>query len=35
MKLLFLGDLYYDYDYISADIEKMAEWIRNENYYTI
>lgn len=35
MKLLWLGDFYYDYDYISQDIEIISKWIKENNYYTI
>ena len=35
MKLLWLGDFYYDYDYVSNDIEKLSKWIHDNNYKTI
>ena len=35
MQLLWLGDFFYDYDYISEDIEKMSQWIKKNNYKTI
>lgn len=34
-KILLLGDLYYDYDYISDDINEIAEYIRKNNYKVI
>lgn len=35
MRLLFLGDFFYDYDYISDDIEEISKWIKKNNYQTI
>ena len=35
MKLLFLGDFYYDYDYIAEDIKKISDFIKKNNYTTI
>ncbi|MBQ1812894.1 MAG: CapA family protein [Bacilli bacterium] len=35
MKLLFLGDFYYDYDYITEDIKKIAKYIKDNKYITI
>ena len=34
-KLLFLGDLYYDYNQITDDIEKLSKWIQANEYVTI
>lgn len=34
-KILFLGDLFYDYEYVAEDIEMLSKWIRSENYLTI
>lgn len=34
-KLLFLGDLYYDYEYVAEDITDISKWIGDNNYYTI
>ena len=34
-KLLFLGDLFYDYEYIAEDIEKLSRWIQEKNYVTV
>lgn len=35
MKLLWLGDFYYDYDYISDDINELSDWICKNNYKTV
>lgn len=35
MKLLFLGDFFYDYDYISEDIDELSQWIKANDYKTI
>lgn len=35
MKLLILGDLFYDYDYIAEDIYHISNYIKNENYNVI
>ncbi|WP_418792195.1 CapA family protein [Phosphitispora sp. TUW77] len=35
MKLLFLGDFFYDYDVIAKDIEEIAEWIATNKYAVI
>ena len=34
-KIVFLGDLFYDYDYIAEDMQKIASWIKENNYVTI
>lgn len=34
-KLLFVGDLFYDYDFIADDIASLAKWIKDNNYLTI
>lgn len=34
-KLLFIGDLFYDYDYISEDIINLSKWIKDNKYKTI
>ncbi len=34
-KLLFVGDLFYDYDYIADDIEELSKWIKENNLVTI
>lgn len=34
-KLLFLGDLFYDYEYIADDIKVLAEWIKKNNYIVV
>lgn len=34
-KILFCGDLFYDYDFISEDIEEISDWIENSNAITI
>lgn len=34
-KLLFLGDLFYDYDTISNDIEEISEWVKKNEYSVI
>jgi len=34
-KFLFLGDLFYDYEYLAKDIEVLSEWIKKNNYITI
>lgn len=34
-KLLFLGDLYYDYCYVENDIKKLAEWIKSNDYVVV
>ena len=33
-KFLFLGDLFYDYEYLAKDIEVLSEWIKKNNYIT-
>ncbi|MGY3815709.1 CapA family protein [Globicatella sulfidifaciens] len=35
MKILFLGDLLYDYNTINDDIEKLSEFIKQNEYYTV
>ena len=35
MKILFLGDFYYDYDYIAEDIKEIANYIQKNKYVTI
>lgn len=35
MKILWLGDFFYDYDYVTDDIKKMGDWIRKNNYNTV
>ena len=35
MKLLFLGDFFYDYDYITDDIINISKYIKENNYVTI
>lgn len=35
MKILFLGDFFYDYDYITEDIKKISQYIKKNNYKTI
>jgi len=35
MKILFLGDFYYDYDYITEDIKKISKYIKSNNLVTI
>lgn len=35
MKLLFLGDFFYDYDYISKDIEEIINFINKNDYKVI
>lgn len=35
MKILWLGDFFYDYDFISKDIEKISEWIHQNEYKVI
>ena len=35
MKLLFLGDFYYDYDYISEDIMVISEYLKEKQYNVI
>lgn len=35
MKLLFLGDFYYDYDYITEDIKRISKYIKDNNLITI
>lgn len=35
MKILWLGDFFYDYDYISDDIKEIGKWIKENNYKTI
>lgn len=35
MKLLFLGDFFYDYDYYASDVKKIAEWIKEHDYKTV
>lgn len=34
-KLLFLGDLYYDYEYLATDIKCLSEWVAKNKFYTI
>lgn len=34
-KILFCGDLFYDYDFISEDIESISDWIASNNVATI
>lgn len=34
-KLLFLGDLFYDYDYIADDIEDLSRWIHENNFAVV
>lgn len=34
-KLLFLGDLFYDYDFISEDIENLSNWIKQNDFQTV
>ena len=34
-KLLFLGDLYYDYEYVAEDIMDISKWINDNDYHTI
>lgn len=33
--ILFLGDFYYDYDYVTDDIIEISKWINSNNYKTI
>lgn len=33
--LLFLGDLFYDYDFIADDIERISDWIADNNFIVI
>lgn len=35
MAILFLGDLYYDYDYITQDILEISDYIKKNNYSVI
>ena len=35
MKILFLGDFYYDYDYVTDDIKKISKYIKDNNLITI
>lgn len=35
MKILWLGDFFYDYNYISDDIKEIGKWIKKNNYKTI
>ena len=34
-KILFLGDFFYDYDFVSNDIENISQFIKKNNYYCI
>lgn len=34
-KLLFLGDLFYDYNFIAEDIERLSCWIKENNFLSI
>lgn len=34
-KLLFLGDLIYDYDFIAEDIERLSSWIKENNFLSV
>lgn len=34
-KILFLGDFFYDYDYVADDIKKISKWVKENNYVTI
>lgn len=34
-KILWLGDFYYDYDYMSSDIDNLAKWIKEKEYSVI
>lgn len=34
-KILFLGDLFYDFNFIPDDIERLAKWIQENNLITI
>lgn len=35
MKILFLGDLYYDYDFMTEDIKNIIEYIKFKNYKVV
>ena len=35
MKILWLGDFFYDYDYISDDIKEIGKWIKDNDYITV
>lgn len=35
MKLLFLGDFFYDYEYLSEDIEIISQFIAENDYRVI
>lgn len=34
-KILFLGDLFYNYDSVAEDIEELSEWIKENNCVTV
>ena len=34
-RILFVGDLFYDYDYVAEDIEDLSKWINENNLVTI
>lgn len=35
MKILWLGDFFYDYNHIASDIEEISTWIKKNNFKTI
>lgn len=35
MKLLFVGDFFYDYEYLANDLQELALWIHQEDYQVI
>ena len=35
MAILFLGDLFYDYDYITQDILEISDYIKKNNYSVV
>ena len=35
MAILFLGDLFYDYDYITQDIFEISDYIKKNNFNVI
>lgn len=34
-KILFVGDLFYDYNYVAEDIDELSKWIKDNNLVTI